>query len=70
MPCYVAKFTKKVLSDTGHQATVVQRTFDLQAPNREVATQLAKRRFCSLEGIKDWSSHADDLLIEEADFAS
>jgi hypothetical protein len=70
VPQYVAKFTKNILSDSGHQSTIVQRTFDLQAPNRELARQLAERRFCALEGIKDWSSHADKLIIEEADFPS
>ena len=70
MPRYLAKFTKNVLSDTGHQATITQRTFEVQARNKEEATQLAKRRFCDLEGIEDWSSHADNLVIEEADFPS
>jgi hypothetical protein len=49
---------------------VTQRSFDVDAPNRELARQLAERRFCALEGIKDWSSHADNLVIEEADFPS
>jgi hypothetical protein len=70
VPRYVAKFTKTVLFDTGHQATITQRSFDLHARNRNEATQLATTRFCDLEGIKDWSSHADDLVIEEADFPS
>jgi hypothetical protein len=70
VPRYLAKFTKNVLSDTGHQATITQRSFDVDARNREEATQLAKKRFCDLERIKDWSSHADNLVIEEADFLS
>jgi hypothetical protein len=70
VPWYVAKFTKNVLSDSGHQSTITQRIFDLQARNREEAKQMAERRFCDLEGIKDWASHADNLLIEDADFAS
>jgi hypothetical protein len=70
MPRYVAKFTKSVLSDSGHEATIVQRTFDLEAPNREVARQSAEQRFCALEGIENWSSHADNVVIEEADFPS
>jgi hypothetical protein len=70
VPRYVAKFTKNVLSDSGHQSSITQRTFDLQAANREEAKRLAERRFCELEGVKDWSSHADNLLIEEADFPS
>jgi hypothetical protein len=70
MPRYVAKFTKKVLSDSGHQSTITQRTFDLEAANREEAKRLAERRFCQLEGVQGWSSHADSLVIEEADFPS
>jgi hypothetical protein len=58
------------IHDTGHQATITQRTFDLQARNRDEAKQLAKKRFCDLEGIEDWSSHADNLVIEEAEFPS
>jgi hypothetical protein len=70
VPRYVAKFIKNVLSDTGHQASITQRSFDLDAHDREEATRLAKIRFCETEGITDWSSHADDLLIQEADFPS
>jgi hypothetical protein len=61
---------KRVLSDTGHQTSIMQRTFDLEARGKDEASQLAKTRFCNLEGIQDWSSHADDLVIEEADFPS
>jgi hypothetical protein len=50
---FVAKFTKRVLSDTGHPATITQRTFDLDARDRDEARQLAKRRFCDLEGVED-----------------
>jgi hypothetical protein len=67
---FVAKFMKRVLSDTGHPATIIQRAFDLDARDRDEASRLAKARFCDLEGIEDWSSHADDLVIEEADFPS
>jgi hypothetical protein len=67
---YVAKFTKKVLTDSGHQSSITQRAFDLDAPHRDEASRLAKARFCDLEGIQNWSSHADDLVLEEADFPS
>ena len=30
---------------------------------------MAKARFCDLEGIQNWSSHADDLVLEEAEFS-
>jgi hypothetical protein len=70
MTRYVAKFTKNVLSDSGHESTIVQRTSDLEAPNREIARQLAEQRFCALEGIENWSSHADNVVIQEADFPS
>jgi hypothetical protein len=70
VPRYVAKFTKNVLSGTGHQVTITQRTFDVQARNAEAAIQLAKMRFCDLEGIKDCSSHSDKLIVEEADVPS
>ena len=70
MPRYVAKFTKKVLTDSGHQSSIIQRAFDLDARDRDEASQLAKARFCDLEGIQNWSSHADDMVLEEADFPS
>jgi hypothetical protein len=34
VPRYVAKFTKKVLTDTGHQSSITQRAFDLDARDR------------------------------------
>ena len=70
MPRYVAKFTKKVLTDSGHQSSIIQRAFDLDARDRDEAGRLAKARFCDLEGIQNWSSHADDMVLEEADFPS
>jgi hypothetical protein len=70
VPRYIVKFTKNVLSDSGHQATIIERAFDLTARDREEAKQLAKRRFCDLEGVGDWSLHADEILVEEADFPS
>jgi hypothetical protein len=63
-------FTKKVLTDSGHQTSITQRAFDLDARDRDAASRLAKARFCELEGIQDWLSHADDLVLEEADFPS
>jgi hypothetical protein len=70
VPRYVAKFTKKVLTDSGHQSSITQRAFDLDACDRDEARRLAKARFCELEGIQNWSSHADDMVLEEADFPS
>jgi hypothetical protein len=50
VPRYVAKFTKKVLTDSGHQSSIIQRAFDLDARDRDEASRLAKARFCDLEG--------------------
>ena len=67
---YVAEFTKRVLSDSGHQNRIVQRKFDLDATNRDHALEIAKARFCELESIDDWSSRADEVVVKEADFPS
>ena len=50
MPRYVAKFTKKVLTDSGHQSSITQRAFDLDAPDRDEASRLAKGAFLRLGG--------------------
>jgi hypothetical protein len=70
MARYVARFLKSVLSDTGHEVQAIQRTFDVDAPNRAEATRLAKKRFCELECVQRWSDHADSLILDEADFPS
>jgi hypothetical protein len=70
MPRYVAEFRKRVLSDTGHEVMIVERNFDLDARDRTEATELAKKRFCELQNIPHWTSHADEFSIEEADFPS
>jgi hypothetical protein len=70
MARYVAKFLKNVISDTGHQVQVLQRTLDVDAPDRVEATRLAKKRFCELERVQRWSDHADALVLNEADFPS
>lgn len=67
---YVAKFLKNVLSDTGQQVQVIQRTLDIDAPNRAEATKAAEQRFCDLERVQRWSDHADALVLDEADFPS
>ena len=70
MPRYVAKFMKRVLNDSGHQTTIVQRALDLDAQDRNAALELAKKCFCELEGISSWDAHADEVIVEEADFPS
>ena len=70
MPRYIAEFRKRVLSDSGHQSTIVQRKFDLDAVSRDEALNAAKKQFCDLERIADWSSRADELNVHEADFPS
>jgi hypothetical protein len=70
MARFVAKFRKRVISDTGHEATITQRSLDVDAPDRHGARELAIGDFCALERVTDWRMHADDLIVEEADFPS
>jgi hypothetical protein len=67
MPRFIAEFRKRVLSDSGHEFVAVQRRFDVDAPNGNEARKLAEQRFCTLENVSTWKSHADELNIVEAD---
>jgi hypothetical protein len=49
---------------------IVERTFDIDARDRTEATELARKRFCELENISNWATHADEFSIKEADFPS
>jgi hypothetical protein len=34
------------------------------------AAEMAKKRFCVIEDVTDWSLHADWIEVKEADFPS
>ena len=35
-----------------------------------VAAELAKKKFCEMEALRDWSLHADRIQVKVADFPS
>jgi hypothetical protein len=70
MPRYVIHFMKNVLGDNGRQAEVCQRTLEIDASSEGQATELAKRRFCELGALREWSLRADRIQIQSGDFPS
>ena len=70
MPRYVIHFMKHVLGENGREAEVCQRTLEIDASSEGQATDLAKKRFCELQALCDWSLHADRIQIQAGDFPS
>ena len=70
MPRYVIHFMKNVLGENGREAEICQRTVEIDASNEGQATDLAKKRFCELQALRDWSLHADRIQIQGGDFPS
>jgi hypothetical protein len=70
MARYVARFLKNVLGDNGSEAEICQRSLEVEAANQANATEVAKRKFCEAENVKEWLLHADRVQIIEAEFPS
>jgi hypothetical protein len=70
MARYIARFMKDVLGENGHEAEICQRSIEVEASCRGSAAELAKREFCVVESVKDWSLHADRIRIADAEFPS
>ena len=70
MPRYVVKFVKQVVSDQGQNVRAVQRSIEVDAANRKMAATSAQRLFCEQECVGDWTLHADEVIVSEADFPS
>lgn len=70
MARYVARFLKNVLGDNGCEAEICQRSLEVEAANQAHAEEVAKRRFCETENVKNWLLHADRVQIVEAEFPS
>jgi hypothetical protein len=54
---------KDVLGENGHEAEICQRSMEIDAADKLLASDLAKVRFCENESVKEWSLHAK--VIEE-----
>jgi hypothetical protein len=70
MPRYVIHFMKNVLGENGREAEICQRTLEIDASSEGQATDLAKKRFCELQALRDWSLHADRIQIQAGDYPS
>jgi hypothetical protein len=70
MSRFVVRFMKDVLGDNGRESEVCQSSVEVDAPNEGQATEMAKRKFCELQSLCDWSLHADRIKISAAEFPS
>jgi hypothetical protein len=70
MSRYVVRFLKDVLGENGRECEVCQGTMEVDASNEGQATELAKRKFCETQALRDWSLHADRIHVRSADFPS
>ena len=67
---FLVRFHKKVLGSNGHEVEICQSWLEVNAPNEVAAAELAKRNFCTKEGVPHWLVHADRIEVKEADFPS
>jgi len=70
MSRFLGRFYKHVLGANGQVGEICQSTFELDAADEVRAIEAAKRMFCDLHQIHDWTLHADRMDIEPADFPS
>lgn len=70
MSRYVVNFMKDVLGENGRQCEICQSTLEIDAADENVATELAKKKFCEMQELRDWSLHADRIQVRVADFPS
>jgi hypothetical protein len=68
MSRFVVRFMKDVLGENGRQAEICQSTVEVDASCEDHATELAKKKFCEMQSLCDWSLHADRLQVMQADF--
>ncbi|MGY3617047.1 hypothetical protein [Bradyrhizobium sp. USDA 10063] len=70
MPHFIARFYKHVLGENGKEGDICQCVVDLDVLDNAHAIDLAKRKFCEMHGVHDWTLHADRLEVKPADFPS
>jgi DNA-binding phage protein len=70
MARYIVRFMKDILGENGRQAEICQGLLEVEAANSRDATEIAKRKFCEKERLKEWSLHADRVNVAETEFPS
>jgi hypothetical protein len=68
MPRYMVRFVKDVLGENGRQAEICQSSMEIDAKDKVDAAELAKKNFCGIERLPDWSLHADRIQVVDAEF--
>jgi len=70
MSRYVVSFLKDVLGENGREIEVCQGTLEVDASSEDHAAELAKKKFCEAQALREWSLHADRVQVKAADFPS
>lgn len=70
MSLYVVQFMKNVLGENGRHAEICQSTLEIDAESEHEAAERAKKKFCEMQALADWSLHADRIQVRAADFPS
>jgi hypothetical protein len=70
MSRFVVRFMKDVLGENGREAEICQDSLEIDASNEGQATELAKKKFCQAQALRDWSLRADRIQVRQADFPS
>lgn len=70
MSRFVVRFMKDVLGENGREAEICQCSLEVDASDEGDATELAKRKFCETQALRDWSLHADRIQVKQTDFPS
>ena len=64
MSLFVISFMKDVLGGNGREREVCQGSLEIDASDEGQATEMAKRKFCELQALRDWSLHADRIQVK------
>jgi len=63
MAHYIVRFFKTLTGDQGQARAACRRVIDINACNATEAASLAKRQFCELREIREWSLLADRIDV-------
>jgi hypothetical protein len=66
MSLFVIRFMKDVLGDNGREREVCQGLLEIDASDEGQATEMAKRKFCELQALRDWWLHADRIQVKSS----
>ncbi len=61
---YCVKFMKNIPDDTGHEHSMCQREFEIEAGSEAEAIEQAKALFSTAEHSGDWSLRADTIEVD------